>query len=166
MERTNKKRIPKWVRVTAIVLCAVLVLAFLPFIVSEGLEKVAKEMDSTARYAGGYKVSKYIGKPTIEGAVYVGRRTIEYGENEVVCDYYFAKKWYNTVMYEVPFGEFFDYRLVCAKLDANGNIETLSLEYMDNDLLDKAFDVLVDRKSEIRAGSITFWARYWWIWLV
>lgn len=164
MERTNKKRIPKWVRVTAITLCVVLIVSFLPSVIAFAAKTVAKNMHAS-RFAGGYEISDYIGEEKIEDGVYIGRKTVQVYDGELVYDYYFSKKWYNAVLYDIPWGDFEDYRFVCATIDENGKIERMEMVGLGNtspELYEKASTLYGEQKSEITCGSITLWACNWW----
>ena len=55
-------------------LCLILVL-LLPSIIAFSARGIAKNMDPN-KYAGGYKISKYIGEREIEAAVYIGIFTV------------------------------------------------------------------------------------------
>ena len=60
----TKRRCPKWVRVTAITLCVVLIVSFLPSVIAFTAKTVAKNMHAS-RFAGGYEISDYIGEEKI-----------------------------------------------------------------------------------------------------
>lgn len=166
MERKIRmqSRAAEWRKVLGGFLCLLLVL-LLPGMIAFSARGIAKNMNPS-KYAGGYKISKYIGEREIEGAVYIGRGTKEINGKQVTCDYYFAKKWYNFVSYELLEFEFDSYCFVCVFLDEDRKIESMKVtSALSNELRENAINIYRQRTSEITYGNIVLLLCEWW-WFV